>query len=76
MHIFIVTVKLGDKELEELSKVIREEQKKEDYLEKVIRSWKTQSKKRPGNENHGQPRQKRPRTADKDYRNYEGSIEQ
>ena len=70
-----LTVKLGDKELSELSKVIREEQKKEDDLEKVIRAWKTQSRKRPGNETNCQPVQKRQRIADMDYHNCEGSIE-
>ena len=37
-----LTVKLGDRDLGELSKMIREEQKKKDDLEKIIRSWKSQ----------------------------------
>ena len=32
-----LTVKLGDREMDELSNTLREEQKKEDELEKVIK---------------------------------------
>ena len=46
-----LTVKLGDKELGEMSMMIREEQRKEDGLEKIIRSWKAESRKRLRNGN-------------------------
>ena len=42
-----LTVKLGDKEMTELAASMREEQKKEDDLERVIRNLKKNSKKRP-----------------------------
>ena len=39
-------------------KTIREEQRKEDDLEKTIREWKKQAKKRPAGEKPEQPRRK------------------
>ena len=68
-------MKLGDRDLGELSKMIREEQKKKDDLEKIIRSWKSQSKKRSRNENQEEPRHKRPRVDDSNHRSSEGSRE-
>ena len=38
-------MKLGDKDMDELSKVLRDDQRKEDELEKLIREMKKQSKK-------------------------------
>ena len=56
-----LTVKLGDREMDELSKTLREEQKKEDELEKVIRDLKKQSKKRQNDGTTFQPSGKRTR---------------
>ena len=69
-----LTVKLGDKELGDMAKMIREEQRKEDDLEKMIREWKKQTKKRPAGENSEQPRNKRTRL-ENTRRSYEGSRE-
>ena len=69
-----LTVKLGDKEMDELSKTLREEQKKEDELEKVIRDLKKQSKKRQNDGTTFQPSGKRTRI-ETNCSNYGGSRE-
>ena len=69
-----LTVKLGDKEMDELSKTLREEQRKEDELERVIRDLKKQSKKRQNDKTTFQPNAKRSRV-ENTYSNYGGSRE-
>ena len=69
-----LTVKLGDKEMSEIANQIREEQRKEDNLEKMIKDWKSRSKKRSGETNNEQPAYKRVRR-DNSYRSCEGSRE-
>jgi hypothetical protein len=58
----------------ELAASMREEQKKEDELERVIRNLKKHSKKRPSESTMLQRKNKRPRM-ENDHRNYEGSME-
>ena len=69
-----LTVKLGNKELGELTQKLKEDQKKEDKLEKMIGEWKKMSKKRQGCVSSDQPKMKRLRT-DYEYCDCEGSIE-
>ena len=66
-------MKLGDKDMDGLSKV-REDQRKEDELEKLIREMKKQSKKRQMEGNNDQPRGKR-QMMEINCSNYEGSQE-
>jgi hypothetical protein len=56
-----------------LAASMREEQKKEDELERVIRNLKKHSKKRPSESTILQRKNKRPRM-ENDHRNYEGSM--
>ena len=67
-------MKLGDKEMNELTIVLKEDQRKEDDLEKIIRQMKKQSKKRQNEEHSNQPRGKRARM-ENNCCNYEGSTE-
>ena len=60
--------------MSELSKLIREDQKKEDDLERTIRDMERQSKKGQSEETVIHPKGKRMRM-DNNYRNYEGSPE-
>ena len=69
-----LTVKLGEKEMDELSKILRDDQRKEDELEKLIREMKRQSKKRQNDGNINQPKGKRARM-ENNCSSYEGSSE-
>ena len=59
-----LTVKLGDRELGELTEKLKEDQKKEDRLEKMISEWKKMSKKRQCCPSSDQPNSKRMRPDD------------
>ena len=69
-----LTVKLGDKEMNDLVMKTKAEQKAEDELENIIKHWKKTSKKRKNNEPKGQPGLKR-RKIENVCSNYSGSHE-
>ena len=69
-----LTVKVGEREMEEVVRKSKEEQQTEDELERQIKHWKKQSKKRSIGEPDSQPRNKRQKL-ENNCSNYCGSIE-
>ena len=56
-----LTVKLGERELKEVTEKLKEEQRKEDRLEMIIGDWRRRAKKRQGEDPGDQPTNKRMR---------------